>query len=111
MDNVKTFRAKNRIAWRRWLEKNHTKEKSVWLIMYRKDSNVPSVNYAEAVEEALCFGWIDSIKKKRDAESSIQFFSQRKPKSYWSKLNRERVEKLSKQGLITPAGQSVIDLA
>ena len=111
MDSVKTFRAKTRKVWRKWLEKNHTKEKSVWLVMYRKDSNVPSVNYAEAVEEALCFGWIDSIKKKRDAESSIQFFSQRKPKSYWSKLNRERVEKLSKQGLITPAGQTVIDLA
>jgi len=111
MDNVKTFRAKTRKAWRKWLEKNHTKEKSVWLIMYLKDSNVPSVNYAEAVEEALCFGWIDSVRKKRDAESSVQFFSRRKPKSYWSKLNRERVEKLSKQGLITPAGQTVIDVA
>ena len=111
MDNVKTFRAKTRKVWRKWLEKNHTKENGVWLIMYRKDSNVPSVNYAEAVEEALCFGWIDSVKKKRDAESSIQFFSRRKPKSYWSKLNRERVEKLSKQGLIAPAGQTVIDIA
>jgi len=111
MDNIKTFHAKTRKLWRKWLEKNHTKEKSVWLVMYRKDSKVPSVSYAEAVEEALCFGWIDSIKKKKDAESSIQFFSQRKPKSYWSRLNRERVEKLSKQGLITPAGQTVIDLA
>ena len=110
-DTVKIVRAKTRKVWRKWLEQNHTKEKGVWLIMYRKDSNVPSVNYAEAVEEALCVGWIDSIKKKRDAESSIQFFSQRKPKSYWSRLNRERVEKLSKQGLITPAGQTVIDLA
>ena len=110
-DNIKTFRAKTRKVWRKWLEQNHTKEKGVWLIMYRKDSNVPNINYAEAVEEALCFGWIDSIKKKRDAESSIQFFSQRKPKSYWSKLNRERVEKLSKQGLIAPAGQTAIDIA
>jgi uncharacterized protein YdeI (YjbR/CyaY-like superfamily) len=110
-DSVKIFRAKTRKAWRKWLEKNHAKEKSVWLIMYRKATNIPSVNYAEAVEEALCFGWIDSIKKKRDTESSIQFFSQRKPKSSWSKLNRDRADKLTKQGLMTPQGQAMIDLA
>jgi len=108
---VKIFRAKTREAWRKWLHKNHAKEKSVWLIMYRKATNIPSVNYAEAVEEALCFGWIDSVKKKRDAESSIQFFSQRKPKSSWSKLNRDRADKLIKQGLMTPWGQAMIDLA
>lgn len=111
MDNIKTFRARTRKDWRKWLAKNHAKEKGVWLIMYRKDSKVANVNYAEAVEEALCFGWIDSVKKKRDAESSIQFFSQRKPKSNWSKLNRERADKLTKQGLMTRPGQAVIDLA
>jgi uncharacterized protein YdeI (YjbR/CyaY-like superfamily) len=106
MDNIKTFRARTRKDWRKWLAKNHAKEKGVWLIMYRKDSKVANVNYAEAVEEALCFGWIDSVKKKRDAESSIQFFSQRKPKSNWSKLNRERADKLTKQGLMTRHGQA-----
>ena len=110
-ENVKTFRAKTRKAWRKWLEKNHAKKKGVWLVMYRKDSEVPNVNYAEAVEEALCFGWIDSVKKKRDTESSIQLFSQRKAKSNWSKLNRERVNKLTKQGLMTPRGQAMVDLA
>lgn len=110
-DGIKIFHAKTRKAWRSWLEKNHKKEKGVWLVMYRKESKVPYVNYNDAVEEALCFGWIDSIKKKRDDGSSVQFFSPRKAKSNWSKLNRERVSKLTKQGLMTPAGQAMIDLA
>jgi len=110
-DGKLTFYAKNRKEWRNWLEKNHTKEKSVWLIIYGKGSQTPSVNAAEAVEEALCYGWIDSLAKGRDDESHYQTFSPRKPKSNWSKINRERVEKLIQQGLMTPAGQALIDLA
>lgn len=112
-NRIKTefFHAKNRMGWRKWLEKNHTIKENIWLIMYRKESGVPSVNYADAVEEALCFGWIDSIKNKRDEESSCQYFSKRKPKSVWSKLNKQRVEKLSKLNLIYPAGKAMIDLA
>jgi uncharacterized protein YdeI (YjbR/CyaY-like superfamily) len=105
------FHAKNRTVWRKWLEKNHSIKENVWLVMYRKESDTPSVNYAEAVEEALCFGWIDSVKNKIDDESSCQYFSKRKPKSAWSKSNKQRVDLLSKLKLIEPAGQAVIDSA
>lgn len=110
-DGTKVFHAKTRKAWRNWLEKNHAKTKGVWLIMYHRKSKTPGVYYSDAVEEALCFGWIDSIKKKRDAESAIQFFSPRKLKSTWSKINRDRVDKLTEQGLIAPQGQAMIDHA
>ncbi len=109
--NNKTIHAKSRKEWRSWLKKNHQIEKCVWLIIYHKKSDTPSVYYAEAVEEALCFGWIDSVGNKRDEESSYLYFSIRKPKSNWSKLNRERVEILSQKNLIAPAGQAMIDLA
>lgn len=109
--NIITFYAPNRKAWRKWLEKNHQKEKAVWLIIFHKKSETVSVNYPDAVEEALCFGWIDSVPNKRDSESQYLYFSVRKPKSNWSKANRERVERLSAQGLIMPAGQAMIDLA
>jgi uncharacterized protein YdeI (YjbR/CyaY-like superfamily) len=110
-NNIKTFYAKTRKQWRVWLQNNHTIEKSVWLIIYKKESKTPSVYYPEAVDEALCFGWIDSKPNKRDEESYYQFFSKRNPKSNWSKANRERVEKLMEQGLITPSGHAMIDLA
>ena len=93
------------------MEKNHQSEKSVWLVIYHKTSATKSCNYEEAVEEALCFGWIDSIAIKRDAESKYQYFSQRKPKSNWSKSNRDRVAKLTALGLIAESGQKMIDLA
>lgn len=108
---VKQYYAKSRKEWRKWLEKNHQSEKSVWLIIYHKNSSTKSCNYEEAVEEALCFGWIDSIAKKRDAESKFQYFSVRKPKSNWSKSNRDRVAKLTALGLIAESGQKMIDLA
>lgn len=107
----KTFYAATRKAWRTWLEKNHGAEKMVWLILFNKQSDMPCISYAEAVEEALCFGWIDSVKYKREPGSAYQYFSVRKPKSNWSQLNRERVERLTAQGLIMPAGQAMIDLA
>ena len=110
-NNIKTFYAKTRKDWRKWLDKNSQIEKSVWLIIYHKASNIKSVYYEEAVEEAICFGWIDSIAHKRDAESKYQFFAQRKPKSNWSKANRERAEKMSEQGLMTTSGQKLIVLA
>jgi uncharacterized protein YdeI (YjbR/CyaY-like superfamily) len=110
-DGVKALFAKSRKEWRIWLEKNHSSEKSVWLTIYHKDSKTPSVSYEEAVEEALCFGWIDSKPNNRDAESYYLFFAQRNPKSNWSKANRERAEKMIRQGLMTEAGQAMIDLA
>lgn len=109
--DIKAVSASNRKAWRNWLAKNHEKETSVWLILFRKTSSVPSIYYAEAVEEALCFGWVDSKGNKRDEESSYLYFAKRKPKSNWSKANKERVERLTKQGLMMPAGQKMVDLA
>ena len=79
--------------------------------MYGRGSETPSVNYAEAVEEALCFGWIDSKAMRRDDESRYQYFTQRKLKSKWSKSNRERVGRLIREGLMAPGGQAAIDLA
>lgn len=103
--------AKERQEWRTWLTENSETEKSVWIILYHKKSKVESINLMEATEEALCFGWIDSLCKKRDAESYYLTFSPRKPKSKWSKPNRERAERLIAQGLMTRQGQTMIDRA
>ena len=110
-NGIKTFHARTRNEWRNWLVEYHQLEKSVWLIIYHKSSDIKSVYYEESVEEAICFGWIDSIAHKRDEESKYQFFTQRKPKSNWSKTNRVRVEKMIAQGLMTPSGLKFIDLA
>lgn len=109
--NMPAFYAASRNAWRQWLQKNHAEEKSVWLILFKKQSDTPSVNYSEAVEEALCFGWIDSVANKRDENSYYQYFAKRKPKSNWSKSNKQRVEKLEAAGLIAEAGYAMIQLA
>jgi uncharacterized protein YdeI (YjbR/CyaY-like superfamily) len=110
-DGVKTFHARSRQEWRVWLEENHQSEKSVWLIIYKKESKVPSVYYPEAVDEALCFGWIDSKPNKRDDLSYYQFFAKRNPKSNWSKVNKEKVEQLTAQNLMAPAGLEAIAIA
>lgn len=108
---LKTHYAKDRKAWRSWLQKNGEKERSVWLIMYRKEISKKSIGYAEAVEDALCFGWIDSKANKRDEESSYLYFAKRNPKSNWSKSNKERVAKLIGQVLMTNKGMEVIEQA
>lgn len=110
-DGVKTFYAKDRAAWRAWLAANHATELRVWLIIYRKQSGTPSIYYDEAVDEALCFGWIDSKPNKRDEESYYQFFARRNPKSKWSGVNKKKVEQLAAQGLMTEAGWAVIEIA
>lgn len=102
------FYAKDRAAWRRWLKSSHAKKKFVWLILYNKGSDVPYLTIPEAVEEALCWGWIDSIANKRDAGSRWQYFAPRKPKAAWSKINKERVARMIDQGLMTDAGMSKI---
>jgi uncharacterized protein YdeI (YjbR/CyaY-like superfamily) len=110
-DGVKTFHAEDGAAWRAWLENHHATEKSVWLIIYKKNSDTPSVSYDEAVDEALCFGWIDSKPNKRDDESYYQFFARRNPKSKWSGVNKKKVEKLIAAGRMTEAGLKMIELA
>lgn len=108
---VNTFCPANRQQWREWLAENHDRENAVWLIYYKKKSNVPSLTWREAVDEALCFGWIDSVSRTLDQERFIQFFSRRKPKSVWSKINKEKVQMLAELGLMTKAGYEVMDIA
>lgn len=108
---VETFYAATRAQWRKWLAKNCQSKKEVCLILYSKKSETKSVTYAEAVEEALCFGWIDSLTNKRDEDSRYQRFSPRKATSNWSPSNRERVERMIKEGLMTEHGQKLIDIA
>lgn len=108
---VATFHASNASAWRKWLEKNHAQENSIWLIIFHKESTTPSVTYSDAVDEAICFGWIDSKINKRDGESFYQYFARRNPKSNWSKVNKEKVARLQKAGKLEPPGLAAIQLA
>lgn len=108
---LKSFYAKNRKAWRKWLEKNHLKEEGVWLIYYKKGSGKTRVSWEQAVEEALCFGWIDSISKPIDEEKYKQKFTPRKLTSVWSAINKKKIESLVEQGLMMPAGLKIIDAA
>jgi uncharacterized protein YdeI (YjbR/CyaY-like superfamily) len=94
--------------WRRWLSKNYNKKKEIWLVYYKKSSGKPRIAYDEAVEEALCFGWIDSIVKRIDSEKHSQRFSPRRKGSQLSEINHERVKKLIKQGKMTEAGLQAI---
>lgn len=110
-DQKPTFYAKDRSEWREWLDKNHATSAGVWLVYYKKGSGKPSVAYDEAVEEALCFGWIDSRVNTLDEQRYMQVFSPRKPKSLWSKLNKRRVEQLIQNGLMTAAGLEKIEAA
>lgn len=101
---MKTFYARNRREWREWLAKHHDKEKEIWLVYFRKATGKPRVEYNDAVEEVLCFGWIDSIEKGIDKERFAQRFSPRKPKSNWSETNKLRLKKLIAEGKMAPAG-------
>lgn len=100
-----------RAEWRAWLAENHCRKEGVWLISYKKATGKPRFDYDEAVEEALCFGWIDSKGNKLDEERSLLWFAPRKPRTGWSKLNKDRVERLLEQGLIMPAGLAKIEAA
>jgi uncharacterized protein YdeI (YjbR/CyaY-like superfamily) len=110
-NELETFYPKSRQEWREWLQKNHIKKQSVWLIYYKKKSAIPTVTYSEAVDEALCFGWIDSKTKPINEESFMQFFSRRKEKSVWSKINKEKIQRLIEAGLMTQAGYDIIETA
>ena len=110
-DSMPDFHPLSRSAWRAWLEANHDRADGVWFVYYKKTSGKPRVSYDEAVEEALCFGWIDSHPRKMDDERSKLLFTPRKKRSVWSKPNKERVEKLIAQGLMTAAGLAKIETA
>ena len=104
----KTLYVTNRDDWRAWLEQNHEAEKEVWLIYYKKHTRRPSIPYDDAVEEALCFGWIDSIVQRIDSERYAQKFTPRKNNSRWSESNKRRIRKLLEAGKVTPAGLAKI---
>lgn len=111
IDDIPEYYAKDRAAWRKWLEKNHQKANGIWLIYYKKGSGKTRVAYADAVKEALCFGWIDTTSRPIDEERYKQLFVPRKPKSNWSKLNKSYTEELIKEGLMTKAGLEKIEIA
>ena len=94
--------------FRKWLLKNHQTKKEIWLIQYKKATKKPSINYVEAVEEALCFGWIDGLEKSIDAERYALRFSPRRPKSNWTETNKERSRKLIAEGKMTEAGRATL---
>ncbi len=108
MELGKTFYAANGKAWRAWLSRNHAKEKEIWLVYYRKATGKPRIPYNDAVEEALCFGWIDSIAKRVDGERFAQRFSPRRKGSGLSQMNRERIRKMIFDGRMTKAGLAAV---
>ena len=102
---VKTLYVPDRAQWRAWLARNHALEKSgIWLVYYKQHSGKPSIGYDESVEEALCYGWVDSLIKRLDEEKYARKFTPRKPDSNWSESNRKRIAKLTEQGLLAEAG-------
>jgi uncharacterized protein YdeI (YjbR/CyaY-like superfamily) len=97
MKITKTLHVTNRKDWRKWLREHYKTEKDIWLVYYKKETGKPRISYNDAVEEALCFGWIDSTFKTLDEKRTAQRFSPRKPKSKYSPANKERLRKLVKQ--------------
>jgi uncharacterized protein YdeI (YjbR/CyaY-like superfamily) len=108
MEISQTITAKNRDEWRGWLEQNHASEMDIWLIFYKKNSGIPSVTQAEAVEEALCYGWIDGLMKSLDDQRFTLRFTPRKNMN-WSETNKRRALKMIQLGRMTPAGLAKIN--
>jgi uncharacterized protein YdeI (YjbR/CyaY-like superfamily) len=97
--------------WRAWLARNCRSEKEIWLVIYHASSGTPGVRYHEAIEQALCYGWIDSHARKRDTDSCYLRFTPRNPRSLWSRVNRQRAAKMTELGLMTEHGQALIERA
>jgi uncharacterized protein YdeI (YjbR/CyaY-like superfamily) len=111
MAKIKTLHVTSRDEWRAWLASHHASETEVWLIYYKKHSGQPRIPYDHAVEEALCFGWVDSLVKRIDDQKFAQKFTPRRDCARWSALNKKRVRKLIKEGRMTAVGLAKIDLA
>ena len=109
--NIETYYPTSRADWRKWLVKNHETKQSVWLLFYNKKSEKVSISWSDAVNEALCFGWIDSKKQTIDEFCYRQYYSKRKPNSTWSKINKEKIEQLVKNGLMSKSGLKSIEIA
>lgn len=108
---IEQFYPETKQHWRKWLEKNHIRKDAVWLIYYKKNAGSPTINWTDAVDEALCFGWIDSKAETIDKDTFRQYFCKRKPNSTWSKINKQKIETLTSKGLMAKAGFDVIDIA
>jgi uncharacterized protein YdeI (YjbR/CyaY-like superfamily) len=106
---MKTLYVEDRSEWRAWLEANSQRATEVWLVYYKKETGRPRIAYADAVEEAICFGWIDGKIKKLDRARFAQLFTPRQPKSRWSRTNIERARKMIREGKMTAAGLRVFD--
>jgi uncharacterized protein YdeI (YjbR/CyaY-like superfamily) len=106
---IKPFRDAE--AFETWLRANHDRETEIWIKIHKKDSGLPTVTHAQALDVALCWGWIDAIRKPFDEKSFLQRFTPRRPKSIWSQVNRGHVARLAAAGRMTPHGQKQIDAA
>ncbi len=111
MKDVEDYCPYDKKDWRKWLELNRNKKDAVWLIFYKKKSPNYNLSWSESVDQALCFGWIDSTKRTIDGEKYKQYFSKRKAKSNWSKINKDKVKTLIDQGLMEEEGYKSIEIA
>ncbi|MDO6436687.1 YdeI/OmpD-associated family protein [Cyclobacterium sp. 1_MG-2023] len=108
---IEDFCPSNKEEWSNWLERHHLIKEAVWLIVYKKRSATPNLTWSESVDEALRFGWIDSLKKPIDDEKYRQYFSKRKANSIWSKTNKDKIEALLEKGLMSEAGLKTVEIA
>ena len=106
---IKSFRTE--AAFEKWMRANHARETEIWLKIYKKDSGLPTVTNAQALDVALCWGWIDGIRKSFDEQSFLQRYTPRRVRSIWSQINRDHVARLTKAGRMTPHGQKQVDAA
>jgi uncharacterized protein YdeI (YjbR/CyaY-like superfamily) len=111
MEGIATYYATSTNEWRKWLHDNCQVEQSVWLIVYHKNNKTPSVHWHDAIENALCYGWVDSKAINRDKESCYLKFTPRNPKSKWGKKNKERTLRMIENGYMTPYGLVLIEIA
>ena len=110
MEIGETLYVTDRDGFRKWLLENHQTKKEIWLIQYKKAAKKPSIDYVEAVEEAICFGWIDGFEKGLDANRYAIRFSPRRPKSNWTNTNKDRARKMIAEGRMTKAGRATLPL-
>jgi uncharacterized protein YdeI (YjbR/CyaY-like superfamily) len=111
MEINKTSFAANRSEWRAWLEQHHATEREVWVVYYKATTGKPGVTYEDSVQEALCFGWVDSNIQKIDEEKFVRRFTPRKPGSKWAESNKNRVVQLIREGRMTAAGLATVDFS
>lgn len=111
MRTMKTLEVQDRAAWRAWLAEHHADETEIWLIFHKKDTGIPTIEYGEALDEALCYGWVDSLIKALDEHRYARKFTPRKDDSRWSLVNKRRAEALLQEGLMTEHGLRKIEAA